>query len=177
MLDTAAPPITPPRRGTLRALGLWLALVATLVCTGSTAAGADGTQARPASLTGTWETEVTVGTGPDASVATSRFHFAADHTLTTDGAPDENGEPQYPGTGYWTTKGNGTFSFYITHPGPEEAGDGVYPGTVHSVHLGRISGGTFVTTAVAFAKNERDGTLQGPVTVSSKATRVSASGR
>jgi hypothetical protein len=138
----------------------------------ATATGTADAEDRKPSPVGTWETRVTIGTGPDAMTATSHFVFAADHTLTTDGAPGADGRPQYPGTGYWTSREDGTFSFYITHAGPEESADGVYPGSVHAVHVGRIAGGRFTTTAVAFTRNEKTGALLGPISVSSEATRM-----
>ncbi|WP_336320152.1 hypothetical protein [Streptomyces lavendofoliae] len=164
-------------RRSLRTTGVWLAMTVALIGAGTATATATTEEGkRQPALTGTWETTVTIGTGPGAPRTVSRFTFAADHTLTTDGAPDENGDPEYPGSGYWTTRPDGSFSFYITHDGPEEPAEGVYPGTVHAVHIGRVKGDTFTTTAVAFTKNEKTGALLGPVTVSSSADRVPATG-
>ncbi|WP_101255206.1 hypothetical protein [Streptomyces barkulensis] len=162
------------RRVPPRVLAVWFAVLTVL--TGLLVTAADSDQARahgrgPA-ITGAWEVSVTVGTGPDATTAVSRFVFHDDRTVTTDGTPDENGVPQYPGTGYWTARGKSTFSFYVTHPGPSEPAEGVFPGTVHAVHLGRLSGDTFTTTATAFTVLEQDGTVFGPVTVSARGTRL-----
>ncbi|MER7112514.1 hypothetical protein [Streptomyces sp. NPDC000229] len=175
MRNTTLVPTSRTGRHSLRALGVWLALTVALVGAGTaTATATTEAGSRQPALGGTWETTVTIGTGPGAARTVSRFSFAADHTLTTDGAPDENGNPEYPGSGYWTARPDGSFSFYITHDGPEEPAEGVYPGTVHAVHMGRVKGDTFTTTAVAFTKNEKTGALLGPVTVTSAATRVSA---
>ncbi|MDN3295396.1 hypothetical protein QWM81_15305 [Streptomyces ficellus] len=173
---TIAAPIRTGRHS-LRSVGVWLAMTVALVGAGTATATATTEAAhRKPTLVGTWETEVTIGTGSGAARTVSRFSFAADHTLTTDGAPGENGDPEYPGSGYWTAGPDGSFSFYITHDGPEEPSEGVYPGTVHAVHMGRLKGDKFITTAVAFTKNEKTGVQLGPVTVSSSATRVGPPG-
>ncbi|GAA2502042.1 hypothetical protein [Streptomyces gobitricini] len=178
MRNTTLVPSARNGRRSLRAIGVWLAMTVALVGAGTaTATATPEAEKRQPGLAGTWETEVTIGTGPDAARAVSRFTFAPDHTLTTDGAPDGNGDREYPGSGYWTTRPDGSFSFYITHDGPEEAAEGVFPGTVHAVHMGHLKGDKFSTTAVAFTKNEKTGVLLGPVTVSSSATRVSATAR
>ncbi|MEU2712236.1 hypothetical protein [Streptomyces sp. NPDC007205] len=172
MSDTRTTAPVRPRRATLRALGLWLVLVAAVLTGAASTASAD--EGSPAvSPVGTWTTAVTIGTGPDAVTSTSHFTFAADHTLTTDGAPGPDGKPQYPGTGYWTARPDGSFAFSITHGGPDVAdGGGTYPGTVYAVHQGRVCGDTFTTTAVAFTVVEKTGARLGPITVSARGTRT-----
>ncbi|MFF7354222.1 MULTISPECIES: hypothetical protein [Streptomyces] len=174
MSDTSTIAHVRPRRATLRALGLWLALVAAVFTGAAAASTAAADPVSPAvSPVGTWTTAVTIGTGPDAVTSTSHFTFAADHTLTTDGAPGPDGTPQYPGSGYWTARPDGAFAFSITHGGPDVADSGgTYPGTVYAVHQGRIVGNTFTTTAVAFTVVEKTGARLGPITVSARGTRV-----
>jgi hypothetical protein len=172
MPDTGTAAPTRPRRATARALGTWLALAAAILTGAASTAAAQQDSPRPTPV-GTWTTAVTVGTGPDAVTSTSHFTFAADHTLTTDGAPGPDGNPQYPGSGYWESRPDGLFSFSITHGGPDVAdGDGTYPGTVYAVHLGRVTGDSFRARAVAFTVVEKTGARVGPITVSARGTRT-----
>ncbi|MCI0383435.1 hypothetical protein [Streptomyces sp. CNQ085] len=177
---TVPPAISTPhapgarRRVPPRVLAVWFAVLTMLAGLFVTAAdpGEARAHGRGPAITGAWEVAVTVGTGPDATTAVSRFVFHENRTVTTDGTPDENGVPQYPGTGYWVAREGNAFSFYVTHPGPSEPAEGVFPGTVHAVHLGRVSGRGFTTTATAFTVLEQDGTVFGPVTVSARGTRL-----
>ncbi|WP_156724659.1 hypothetical protein [Streptomyces apocyni] len=170
-----------PRRSlTLRVLGVWLLLVATVLGTGtaasstmpsdtsSTADRAATATARP-SLAGTWDLTVVIHT-PDGGidVATPRFIFHPDHTLSA-AASDEPGNPVDETTGFWKEKRNGTFSFYVMHPGGD---DGPYAETVQAVHLGRVTRSGFATSAHAFVTPENGGAPLGPITVRSVAERV-----
>ncbi|WP_156724658.1 hypothetical protein [Streptomyces apocyni] len=168
-----------PRTLTLRLLGVWLFLIATVLGTGTAASStAQNTAPSHSSLGGTWDLTVTVTTSDgDTSSTTPRFVFHPDHQLTATGPLGEDGEPEYRGTGFWKEMGNGTFSFYVTHPGRE---DGAYLGTVQAIHMGRITGSgfaTFATTAHAFVTLEEGGVPQGPISVRSVARRVSTGTR
>lgn len=178
MYQTRTAPPSSRRRTrhlTLRLVGVWLAMLAAVVGFGTANATAGDAKPRRPSLEGIWDLTVTVRT-PDGgtSSTTPRFVFRPDHKLTAEGPPDGNGNPQYRATGFWNERNDGTFSFYVTHPGRE---DGAYLGTVQAVHLGRVTGGTFTTAAHAFVTTTAAGDTQGPITVSSSATRVSATTR
>ncbi|MEV6264589.1 hypothetical protein AB0M42_28100 [Streptomyces sp. NPDC051784] len=158
----------------LRVLGVWLAVLTLLAGfgTASATAGESGRHPRAAkvSLAGVWDLTVNVHAPDGVSTTTPRFVFRADHQLTAEGPPDENGQPLYSARGFWTEKANGTIAFYINHGGAE---GGAIPGDVQAVHMGRISGRTFHTTAYAFVTVAPDQPLVGPVDVDSTATRVS----
>lgn len=129
--------------------------------------------ARPGrSLVGVWDLTVTVGTGSDAAVTEPRFFFHADHRLTAEGPPDGSGQPEYLATGFWNARPDGSFAFYVTHPGGPEAS---HPGTIQGVHIGRITGRTFTTRAVAFTTDDATGQVDGPITVRSRGRWVPAS--
>ncbi|MEC4015468.1 hypothetical protein [Streptomyces sp. H27-D2] len=162
------------RRATLRVLSLWIALIATLVGVGSATAEPSAAPTRQVGLTGTWDVSVTVGTGPDASTGIAHFVFRPDHKLTAEVDATPGGAPGYRATGYWNAKNDKRIAFYVTHPG---SADSSHPGVVQAVHMGKVSGRTFTTTAVAFAVNTQDGSTQGPITVSTEATRTPAGHR
>ncbi|MEU7059812.1 hypothetical protein [Streptomyces sp. NPDC046197] len=163
---------------TLRLLAVWLLLIAAVGGAGATGAMAEpapaGAHARHhscPSLEGVWDLTVTIVTPDGGTTSTTpRFIFHADHKLSAEGPPDTNGRPQYEAHGFWNENGNGTFAFYVTHPGRS---DGAYLGVVQAVHMGRIVGKTFSTHAYAFVTTSPGGEPQGPITVSSTATRVS----
>ncbi|MET7370569.1 hypothetical protein ABZS61_32855 [Streptomyces sp. NPDC005566] len=171
---TLPAPSRRPRPVTLQVLGVWLAVLAVLAGFG-TASAAAGETARhpraPLSLAGVWDLTVNVHAPDGVSTTTPRFVFRADHQLSAEGPPDENGEPLYEATGFWTEKKDGTIAFYITHGGAE---GGAVLGNVQAVHMGRISGRTFSTSAYAFVTVSEAGPPQGPINVDSTATRVSA---
>ncbi|MFE3519037.1 hypothetical protein [Streptomyces sp. NPDC059166] len=163
-----------PRPAVLRVIGVWLAVLAVLAGVGTASASA-GESARhrsvPTSLEGVWDLTVTVHTPDGSSTTTPRFVFHADHQLSAEGPPDENGLPQYEAKGFWNEKKNGSFAFYVTHPGRE---DGAYLGSVQAVHMGKIRGTHFSSAAYAFVTTSENGAPQGPIDVDTKATWVSA---
>lgn len=148
-------------RTTPRLWALWCAVVAVLL--GSALATADTGAAHPRQRgpVGSWQVTVTIGTGDDAMVATPRFDFAADHTLTTH-------DPA--GTGYWNARPNGTFAFWITHPDDLDAAQ---PGEVQAVHLGTIRGNRLSSEAVAFLLDPAGAPLAGPIQVRAEGRRLS----
>ncbi|MEU0130739.1 MULTISPECIES: hypothetical protein [unclassified Streptomyces] len=162
-----------PRPAALRLIGIWLAVLSVLAGAGTaTATAGEGSarHGRHVTLAGTWDLSVTVHSPDGDSVTDSRFVFLPDHQLTVVGPVDGDGEPQFAGGGFWSDRSDGTFTFYVTHPpGPPGA---PYPGKVEAVHLGRISGKHFTSSAHAFVTVEENGHPQGPIGVDATATRV-----
>ncbi|MEV7982597.1 hypothetical protein [Streptomyces sp. NPDC086519] len=165
-----------PRPVALRILGLWLAVLTVLVGTGGAAAATAGEtshhRAHRVSLAGVWDLTVNVHT-PDGAVSTTtpRFTFHADHQLTAEGPIDDSGNPLYAASGFWNEREDGSFVFYVTHGGAE---GGVIPGVVQAVHMGRITGKTFTTVAYAFVTAHPGEAPEGPISVDSSGTWVSA---
>ncbi|MFE4455556.1 hypothetical protein [Streptomyces sp. NPDC056796] len=171
--STAPAPSRRPRPVPMRVLGVWLAVLALLAGFGTASAAAGEKAHHPrarVSLAGVWDLTVNVHAPDGISTTTPRFVFLANHQLTAEGPPDGNGQPLYAATGFWTEKADGTIAFYINHGGAE---GGAIPGDVQAVHMGRITGRTFSTTAYAFVMVAANQPLQGPVDVDSTATRVS----
>jgi hypothetical protein len=158
-------------------LGVWLLLIAAIGTAGVTSATAApqhaGHHSAHPSLEGVWDLTVTIVTPDGGSTSTTpRFVFHADHQLSAEGPPDTDGLPQYEAHGFWNEKSDGTFAFYVTHPG---RADGAYLGSVQAVHMGRIVGKHFSTKAYAFTITTPGGAPEGPINVSSTAVRVSSS--
>jgi hypothetical protein len=156
------------RRALLASLTVSAALAGTLTLS----AAPSGAASKQASLAGTWDLTVSVTT-PDggAAVTTPRFEFTADHRLSAEGPKDSDGVPAYVAHGFWNEEPDGDIAFYIHHAGRE---DGAYLGAVQAEHMGHLNrkGSHFSTHAYAFTTQE-DGTTQGPISVSTTATRVS----
>ncbi|MFE7409670.1 hypothetical protein [Streptomyces laurentii] len=176
---TPAPSAAPsrPRPIALRVLGVWLTVLAVLAGTSAAAAANSDRrphhEPRPVALAGVWDVTVNVHT-PDGQVSTTtpRFVFRADHQLTATGPLDDAGVPIYAATGFWNQNSDGSFVFYVTHGGVAEGG--AVPGVVQAVHIGKITGKTFTTAAYAFVTAEPGQPLQGPISVDSSATWISA---
>ncbi|WP_411080838.1 hypothetical protein [Streptomyces sp. cmx-18-6] len=190
MSETTSPPPRPTagadggrrrarRPAVLRLIGVWLAVLAVLTGVGTATATAGETSARhgkPAqhvkhvTLAGAWDLSVTVHSPDGTTVTDSRFVFLPNHQLTVVGPVGDDGQPQFAGSGFWSERRDGTFTFYVTHPpGPPDA---QYPGDVEAIHLGRISGKRFTSTAHAFVTVEENGSPQGPIAVEAVATRA-----
>ncbi|MEU8710087.1 hypothetical protein [Streptomyces sp. NPDC048565] len=161
------------RPATLRILGIWLAVLAVLAGVGTASASAGETsrhRSAPTSLEGVWDLTVTVHAPDGPATTTPRFTFRADHQLSAEGPPEEDGAPQYEAQGFWNEKEDGTFAFYVTHPGRD---DGAILGSVQAVHMGKITGTHFSSVAYAFVTTSEDGAPEGPIDVDTTATWVS----
>lgn len=165
-----------PRPVALRILGVWLAVLAVLAGTGAAAAatgsGTSHHKLHQVSLAGVWNLTVNVHT-PDGGVSTvhTQFVFHPDHQISADGPLDENGKPLFVETGFWNEHKDGSIAFYVTHGG---APGGAIPGVVQAVHMGKITGRTFDTTAYAFVTAHEGEAPQGPISVDASGTWVSA---
>lgn len=145
----------------LRLLAMLAALL--VVAAGPGSAAATGTAGQDA-LIGSWNVRISIFVQEPPLQETATFTFSADHKFTTS-------HTTLPGEGIWQSNGRHIFTFWIAHPHPEAANP---IGTTNALHLGRVSGQRFSTTATAYIVMLSDGSWLGPITVRTEGTRISS---
>jgi hypothetical protein len=148
-----------PRRHALRLSAMLAALL--ILIAGPSAAAATDTSGQDA-LVGSWNVTISIFVQDPPLQEHATFTFSADHRFTTSNTT-------LPGEGIWQTNGRHLFTFWISHPHP----DATNPiGTTNALHLGRVIGQQFATTATAYIVMLQDGAWIGPITVRTEGTRI-----